>query len=76
MAARFEKVASFRPSAVSTETTIIVLVEAFRAGKVLPPPTTVAARLIAQSIPITVDQVEQIFAKYGLSAEKKTAEQP
>ena len=76
MAARFEKVESFPPSAVSTETTIIVLVEALRAGKVLPPPTTVAARLNVQSIPVTVDQVEQIFVKYGFSAEKKTAEQP
>jgi len=76
MAARFENVESFPPSTISTETTIIVLVEALRAGKVLPPPTTVVARLNVQSIPVTVDQVEQIFAKYSLSAEKKTAEQP
>jgi len=76
MAARFENVESFPPSTISTETTIIVLVEALRAGKVLPPPTTVAARLNVQSIPVTVDQVEQIFVKYGFSAEKKTAEQP
>jgi len=76
MVARFENVESFPPSTIPTETTIIVLVETLRAGKVLPPPTTVAARLTAQSIPISVDQVEQIFVKYGFSAEKKTAEQP
>jgi hypothetical protein len=61
---------------ITIETIIIVLVEALRAGKVLPPPSTVAARLTAQAMPVTVDQVEQIFAQYGLKAEKKTAEQP
>ncbi len=64
------------PPIVSSETTIAVLVEALRAGKALPSSTTVAARLTAQSMPITVNQVDQIFGKYGLSAEKKTAEQP
>jgi len=64
------------PPIASTETTIAVLVEALRAGKALPSSTTVAARLTAQSMPITVVQVEQIFDEYDLSAEKKTAEQP
>jgi len=60
----------------SNEATIAVLVEALRAGKVLPLPSTVSARLNAQGITITVDQVEQIFSQYGLKAEKKTVDQP
>lgn len=60
----------------SIETTIAVLVEALRAGKVLPSPSTVSSRLKAQGTTITVGQVEQIFSQYGLEAEKKTAEQP
>jgi hypothetical protein len=60
----------------SIETTIAVLVEALRAGKVLPSPSTVSSRLKAQGMTITVGQVEQIFSQYGLEAEKKTAEQP
>jgi len=77
MAVRLEKLENRPlPSIASTETTIAVLVEALRAGKALPSSTTVAARLTAQSMPITVDQVEQIFDEYDLSAEKKTAEQP
>jgi hypothetical protein len=51
-------------------------VEALRAGKILTPASTVAARLSAQGVVITVDQVEQIFSQYSLKAEKKTAEQP
>lgn len=78
MAARREKIKnrSLVPPTASIETTIAVLVEALRAGKVLTPPSTVAARLSAQAMPLTVDQVEQIFSQYGLKAEKKTAEQP
>jgi len=72
MAVRLEKLENRPlPSIASTETTIAVLVEALRAGKALPSSTTVAARLTAQSMPITVDQVEQIFDEYDLSAEKK-----
>ena len=77
MAVRLEKLENRPlPPIASTETTIAVLVEALKAGKALPSSTTVAARLIAQSMPITVDQVEQIFDEYDLSAEKKTAAQP
>jgi len=77
MAVRLEKIENHPLSPIaSTETTIAVLVEALRAGKDLPSSIMVAARLTAQSMPITVDQVEQIFDEYDLSAEKKTAEQP
>jgi hypothetical protein len=78
IAARGEKIKSGLPvpTVVSIEVTIAVLVEALRAGKILVPPSTVAARLNAQGMTISVDQVEQIFSQYGLDAEKKTGEQP
>ena len=78
IAARGEQIKSALPVAtvVSMEVTIGVLVEALRAGKVLVPPSTVSARLNAQGMRISVDQVEQIFSQYGLDAEKKTGEQP
>jgi len=64
------------PTVVSMEVTIGVLVEALRAGKILVAPSTVSARLNAQGMRISVDQVEQIFSQYGLDAEKKTGAQP
>ena len=42
------------------EVTIAVLVEALRAGKILVAPSTVAARLNAQGMTISVDEVEQL----------------
>ena len=60
----------------SSEMIIAVLVEALRAGKVLPSPSIVAARLKAQGMTISVDQVKQIFSQYGLEAEKKMVERP
>lgn len=78
IAARRKKIRSrsLFPTIVSIETTIAVLVEALRAGKVLTDASTVATRLRAQGMVISVDQVEQIFSQYSLKAEKKTAEQP
>ena len=78
VAARREKIKSgLQVSAVlPTEVTIAVLVEALRAGKILVAPSTVAARLNAQGLTIRVDQVEQIYSRHGLDAEKKTGEQP
>lgn len=76
IAARREKIKSGLKLApvVSLEMTIAVLVEALRAGKILVAATTVAARLSAQGMTISVDQVQQIFSQYGLAAEKKTGE--
>ena len=55
-------------------TTIIeVLIEAIHAGRIRIRPTLVANRLSVQGVPITVKQVEQIFAQYGIATEKKTA---
>jgi hypothetical protein len=77
IAARGEKIKSGLQVAgvVSIEVTIAALVEALRAGKSLFPPSTVAARLNAQGMTISVGQVQQIFSQYGLEAEKKTGEQ-
>jgi hypothetical protein len=61
---------------VSTEETIRVLVEAIRAGRIVAPASTVSARLRAQGMSMSVDQVEEIYSQYGLKAGKKTAEQP
>jgi hypothetical protein len=76
--ARREKIKSGLPlpAVMSMEVTIAVLAEALRAGKVLVAASTVAARLNAQGMPISVDEVQQVFSQYGLEAEKKTAEQP
>ena len=78
IAARGEQIKSGLPVApvVSIEVILSVLVEALRAGKILVAPSTVAARLKAQGMTISVDEVKQIFSQYGLEAEKKTGEQP
>lgn len=78
MAARGETIKCRSPVAtvVSIETTIAVLVEALRAGEFLASPFTVSARLKAQGMTISADQVEHIFSQYGLEAEKKTLGQP
>ena len=58
------------------EAIIAVLVEALQAGEVLVAPSIVAARLSMRGLAVTATEVAQIFAQYGLQAEKKTAEQP
>lgn len=60
------------PGLVSTETTIAVLVEALKSGKVIVPPSVIAARLAARGLTVTADQVNQIFSEHGIEAEKKT----
>lgn len=56
----------------STETTIAVLVEALKAGKIILASSEIAARLSVRGLSVTVDQVEQIFSQYGIQAGKKT----
>ncbi len=68
--------ASQKISYPSIETTIAVLVETLKAGDVLVSPSMVSARLAAQAIIVSVEQVEQIFSQYGLQVEKKIVEQP
>lgn len=56
----------------STETTIAVLVEALKAGRVILAPSEIVARLSVRGLPVTVGQVEQIFTEHGIQAGKKT----
>ncbi len=53
-------------------TVIEVLVEALQAGQVQVVPAVVAARLAARAVSVSVEQVEQVFDRYGVNAEKKT----
>lgn len=59
---------------ISTTTVIEVLIESIHAGQVRIAPSFVAKRLSARGMPITVQKVEQVFARYGIDTEKKTAE--
>ncbi len=58
---------------VSSETVIIVLVEALRAGVDLVAPSVVASRLALRGMAVTTAQVGRIFADHGLKPGKKTA---
>jgi len=53
-------------------TVIEVLVEALQAGQVQVVPAVVAARLAARAVSVSVEQVERVFDRYGVNAEKKT----
>lgn len=59
---------------VSEETVIAVLVEALQSAQVLEAPSVLASRLTARGVGVTAVQVEQIFTRYGLVAEKKTVD--
>lgn len=58
---------------IGTTTVIAVLIETIHAGHVRIAPSLVAKGLCARGIPITVQQVEEVFARYGIDTEKKTA---
>lgn len=57
---------------LSPTVTIEVLVEALQLSRVKLDPATIAARLAARNIEVTLEQVRQIFDSYGLIAGKKT----
>jgi hypothetical protein len=59
---------------VSDETVIAVLVEALQSAQVLAAPSVLVSRLAARGVGVTAVQVEQIFTRYGLEPEKKTAD--
>ena len=61
---------------VSDETVIAVLVEALQSAQPLVAPSVLASRLAARGVAVTAAQVEQIFTRYGLEPEKKTADSP
>jgi hypothetical protein len=59
---------------ISNETVIAILVEALQSTKVLVAPSVLALRLAARGVVVTAVQVERIFTRYGLEAEKKTVD--
>jgi hypothetical protein len=62
------------PVPVSEETVIAVLVEALQCADVLVSAAMVASRLTARAVAVTTAQVEQVFARYGLTPGKKTVD--
>jgi hypothetical protein len=60
------------PVAVSEELVIAILVEALQGAQVLMSAALVASRLTARAVAVTTAQVEQVFARYGLTPGKKT----
>ena len=58
-------------SEVAITTVIEVLLELIRAGKVLIAPAVVVERLRVRGVHITIGEIEQVFAHYGLEALKK-----
>jgi hypothetical protein len=62
--------------AVSDETLIAVLVEALQSAQLLVAPSVLVSRLAARGVAVTSVQLEQIFTRYGLEPEKKTADSP
>lgn len=65
-----EKVAAV--SEVPMTIVIEVLVEVIRAGEVLIAPAEVAQRLGSRGIPVTINEAEQVYDRYGLIPLKKT----
>jgi len=59
---------------IPSTTVIDILIETLHAGQVRIAPALVAKRLSARGAPVTVQQVEQVFARYRIDTEKKTAE--
>jgi hypothetical protein len=59
---------------IPTTTVIDILIETLHAGQVRISPGLVAKRLSVQGASVTVQQVEEVFARYRLGAEKKTPE--
>jgi hypothetical protein len=59
---------------IPTVTVVEVLIESIHAGQMRIAPSIVAKRLTARGVPITVKQIEDVFARYGIDVEKKTVE--
>lgn len=58
------------------ETVLLVLVEALHASEGLAPASVVSKRLVACGEGVTAEQVERIYAHFGLEPGKKTAPPP
>lgn len=76
MAARRELLASAREVSppLPPSTIIEVLVEVIHAGPARVTPADMAKRLAARGVVVAPGEVEEIFVRYGLDPEKKTAE--
>ena len=59
--------------ALAPATVIEVLVEALQAGRVQVSAALGAARLRARGVRVSVEQIEEVFGRYGVRAGKKTA---
>jgi hypothetical protein len=74
---RREEIIRIPPSpSCSPAVTMEVLAEALRASHVMMDADVLVQRLSARGVQVTVDQVREVYERYGLSLEKKTAEQP
>ncbi len=62
------------PVSMSDDTLIAVLVEALQSAEALVSASVVASRLVARGVAVTVEQVEQVFTRYGLKPGKKTVD--
>ena len=59
---------------LSLSVVVEILVEVVRAGDLFVSPRAVVARLVARGQVVSVAQVEKLYERYGIAAEKKTAE--
>ena len=62
-----------RTPPLAIATVLEVLVEAIRAGRVVVEPEALTARLESRGVHVTVSQVREVCARYGIRPEKKTA---
>lgn len=61
------------PAPLATTTVIEVLVEALQVGRVRVSAALVANRLQSRGLDVAVEQVAEVFKRYGVETEKKTA---
>ena len=61
---------------VGIETVIAILVEALKAGEAVASPSAISANLVAQGFLVSTEQINSIFAQYGILAGKKIMKRP
>lgn len=59
------------PVQIPIETAIVILLETIHSAKQLASPSMLTSRLVARGYAIVVEQVEAVFANYGIHAQKK-----
>ena len=65
-----------RSDKLSTSVVIEVLIEVIHGAKQLPDPATVATRLEARGVSVTIEQVEAIFSRHQLRKKKVASRSP